>query len=32
MPIADSFIHPLDLVAVGLIAAEEAEALTASQQ
>jgi len=32
MPIADTFIHPLDLVAVGLIAAEEAEALTASQQ
>ena len=28
MPIADTFIHPLDLVAVGLIAAEEAEALT----
>jgi uncharacterized membrane protein len=30
-PIADTFIHPLDLVAVGLIAAEEAEALTPSQ-
>jgi uncharacterized membrane protein len=28
MPIADTFIHPLDLVAVGLIAAEEAEAGT----
>jgi uncharacterized membrane protein len=32
MPIADSFIHPLDLVAIGLIAAEEAEALAPSQQ
>src|SRR6478752_4092385 len=32
MPIADAFIHPMDLVAVGLIAAEEAEALTPSQQ
>jgi uncharacterized membrane protein len=31
MPIADSFIHPLDLVAIGLIAAEEAEALTPSE-
>jgi uncharacterized membrane protein len=31
-PIADSFIHPLDLVAVGLIAAEEAEALAPSKQ
>lgn len=31
MPIADAFIHPLDLVAVGLMAAEEAEALTPSQ-
>jgi uncharacterized membrane protein len=28
MPIADTFIHPLDLVAVGLIAAEESETLT----
>ncbi|HET7855928.1 MAG TPA: hypothetical protein VFL41_05675 [Gaiellaceae bacterium] len=27
LPIADTFIHPLDLVAVGLVAAEEAEAL-----
>ena len=32
MPIADSFIHPLDLVAIGLIAAEEAEALAPSKQ
>ena len=32
LPIADTFIHPLDLVAVGLIAAEEAEALSASEQ
>ena len=32
MPIADTFIHPLDLVAVGLIAAEEAEAIAPSQQ
>ena len=32
MPIADKFIHPLDLVAVGLIAAEEAEALATSKQ
>ena len=32
MPIADKFIHPLDLVAVGLIAAEEAEALATPQQ
>jgi uncharacterized membrane protein len=32
MPIADTFIHPLDLVAVGLIAAEEAEALAPSNQ
>ena len=31
MPIADTFIHPLDLVAVGLIAAEEAEELTPSK-
>ncbi len=31
MPIADAFIHPLDLVAVGLIAAEEADALTPSE-
>jgi uncharacterized membrane protein len=31
MPIADSFIHPLDLVAIGLIAAEEAEALTPTE-
>ena len=31
MPIADSFIHPLDLVAIGLIAAEEAEALAPSE-
>ena len=31
MPIADTFIHPLDLVAVGLIAAEESEALTPTQ-
>jgi uncharacterized membrane protein len=31
-PIADTFIHPLDLVAVGLIAAEEAEALATSKQ
>jgi uncharacterized membrane protein len=31
MPIADTFIHPLDLVAVGLIAAEEAEALAPSK-
>jgi hypothetical protein len=29
--VADGFIHPLDLVAVGLIAAEEAEALAATQ-
>jgi uncharacterized membrane protein len=29
-PISDGFIHPLDLVAVGLMAAEEAEALAAS--
>jgi uncharacterized membrane protein len=27
MPVAEAFIHPLDLVAVGVIAAEEAEAL-----
>jgi uncharacterized membrane protein len=27
-PIADGFVHPLDLVAVGLMAAEEAKALT----
>jgi hypothetical protein len=32
MPIADTFIHPLDLVAVGLIAAEEAEVLAPSKQ
>jgi uncharacterized membrane protein len=32
MPIADSFIHPLDLVAIGLIAAEEAEVLAPSKQ
>ena len=32
LPIADTFIHPLDLVAVGLIAAEEAEALAPSEQ
>jgi uncharacterized membrane protein len=31
LPIADTFIHPLDLVAVGLIAAEEAEALASEQ-
>ena len=31
MPIADTFIHPLDLVAVGLIATEESEALTPTQ-
>jgi uncharacterized membrane protein len=31
MPIADTFIHPLDLVAIGLIAAEEAEALTPAE-
>jgi hypothetical protein len=31
MPIADTFIHPLDLIAVGLIAAEESEALTPTQ-
>ena len=31
MPIADTFIHPLDLVAVGLIAAEESETLTPTQ-
>jgi predicted dehydrogenase len=29
-PISDGFIHPLDLVAVGLMAAEDAEALAAS--
>jgi uncharacterized membrane protein len=31
MRVADGFIHPLDLVAVGLIAGEEAEALAATQ-
>ena len=31
MPIVDTFIHPMDLVAVGLIAAEESEALTPTQ-
>jgi len=31
VPITDTFIHPLDLVAVGLIAAEEAEALQAAK-
>jgi hypothetical protein len=31
MRVADGFIHPLDLVAVGVIAAEEAEALAATQ-
>ena len=30
-PISDDFIHPLDLVGVGLMAAEEAKALEASQ-
>ena len=30
-PISDGFIHPLDLVAVGVLAAEEAEALAAAQ-
>jgi uncharacterized membrane protein len=30
-PISDGFIHPLDLVAVGVLAAEEAEALTATK-
>jgi uncharacterized membrane protein len=30
--IADGFIHPLDLVAVGVLAAEEAEALAAAQR
>jgi uncharacterized membrane protein len=30
MPIADRFVHPFDLVAVGLIAADEAEARTPS--
>jgi hypothetical protein len=30
--VADGFIHPLDLVAIGLIAAEEAEALAAVQK
>jgi uncharacterized membrane protein len=29
--IADGFIHPLDLVAVGILAAEEAEALASAQ-
>jgi uncharacterized membrane protein len=29
--ISDGFIHPLDLVAVGVLAAEEAEALAAAQ-
>ena len=26
-PISDGFVHPLDLVAIGVLAAEEAEAL-----
>jgi uncharacterized membrane protein len=30
--IADGFIHPLDLVAVGVLAAEEAEALASAQR
>lgn len=30
--VADGFIHPLDLVAVGLIAAEDAEALAAAHK
>jgi uncharacterized membrane protein len=30
MPIADTFIHPMDLVAIGLIASEEAESLSTS--
>jgi uncharacterized membrane protein len=30
-PIADGFIHPLDLVAVGVLAAEEAEALAGTK-
>jgi hypothetical protein len=29
--VADGFIHPLDLVAIGLIAAEEAEALASAE-
>jgi hypothetical protein len=29
--IADGFIHPLDLVAVGVLAAEEAEAMASAQ-
>ena len=29
--VADGFIHPLDLVAIGLIAAEEAEALVSTE-
>ena len=28
--IADDWVHPLDLVAIGLLAAEEAEALTST--
>jgi uncharacterized membrane protein len=31
MRVADGFIHPLDLVAIGVLAAEEAETLAATQ-
>lgn len=31
-PVADAFIHPLDLVAIGLMAAEDAERLTAAAE
>jgi uncharacterized membrane protein len=31
MPIVDTFIHPMDLVAIGLIASEEAESLSTSK-
>jgi uncharacterized membrane protein len=31
VPVMDTFVHPLDLVAVGLIAAEEAEALQSAK-
>jgi hypothetical protein len=31
VPVADAFIHPLDLVAVGAIAASDAEALTGAK-